>query len=141
MARRVVRFFLHDRHLLLRYLAVGLASAAIELSLFSLFYLASSWPLLAANGCALAWALLFNFLAHRRFTFKATDRALHRLRWYAVMQLVAISLNNVLVWTFIKEWGWWPPLAKVTQIGLVFVWSFSFSRLVVFARWAGSPPP
>ena len=138
MPRRVVHFFLHDRRLFLRYIGVGAASAAIELSLFSLLYLTLVWPLFVANGAALSCALLFNFLAHRQFTFRVIDRALNRLRWYGVMQIVAISLNNLLVWVFIMEWGWWAPIAKVTQIGLVFLWTFSFARLVVFSSRAGS---
>ena len=138
MPRRFVLFFLRDHRLLARYIGVGLASAAIEFGLFSLLYLRLEWALLLANCTAVAIAMMFNFSAHRYFTFGVVDDTRRRLWRYLGMQSVALVMNNALVWLFIKEWAMWAPLAKGLQIGIVFLWTFSVSRLVVFKEGEGA---
>jgi len=128
----LVAFILHDRALFLRYVGVGAASALIEFALFSLAYEAMGWPLLGANMGALGVALIFNFLAHRGWTFRVGGQAYGQLRAYAFMQSVAVVLNNVLLYVMVELWQWHAPTSKLLQIGLVFAWNFSFSRLVVF---------
>lgn len=133
MAERLWRFFFHDHRLFMRYILVGIASAVIEFSLFSLLYQWAGWRLLAANCLALSVAIVFNFLLHRSWTFRQRRDAGRQLRRYLFMQLVAAGLNNGLVWLFVERFGLYAPLAKLLEIGVVFLWSFSFSRLVVFA--------
>lgn len=131
---RLARFFLGDLALFLRYISVGALSAVIELCFFSLAYQYFAWPLLLANSCSLAIALAVNFAAQRNWTFRNQNRVARQMRLYLLMQAFSALLNNLLVYLLIARWGWFPPLAKVIQIGLVFVWNFSFCKLVVFAR-------
>lgn len=131
---RLARFFFGDPALFLRYISVGALSAVVELSLFSLAYQYFSWPLLLANSGALTVAVAINFAAQRTWTFRNQDQVARQMRLYVLMQALSALLNNLLVYLLIARWGWFPPLAKVIQIGLVFVWNFSFCKLVVFAR-------
>lgn len=132
--RRVARFFLGDPALFFRYISVGALSALLELALFSLTYQYLAWPLLLANSSALALALGLNFLAQKQWTFRADGKFSRQMRLYLLMQSISALINTLLVYLLIARWGWSAPLAKVLQIGLVFVWNFSFSKLVVFAR-------
>lgn len=125
-------FFLRDPRLFLKYIAVGGASAVIEFSLFSLFYVVLAWPLLVANSFALGLTLVFHFNMQKRWTFRDSQSTRRQLPRYLLMVSVAAALNNGLMYLFVVMLGIAALLAKVLQIGLVFGFTFSFSRLVVF---------
>lgn len=136
---QLARFFLADPWIFLRYVTVGGSAAALEFSLFTVLHLGLSWPLLVANNVALGVSIGYCFLMQRRWTFRAHDgSALRQLRWYLIMQAFSALLNNLLMWILVVGLGWYAPLAKVVEIGLVFLWNFGFCRLVVF-RDAGKP--
>lgn len=131
---RLVRFFLGDFALFLRYISIGALSAVVELALFSLAYQYFEWPLLVANSGALALAVVVNFAAQKKWTFRIQGQTSRQLRLYVLMQAISAVLNNLLVYLMIARWDWFAPVAKIIQIGLVFVWNFSFCKLVVFTR-------
>lgn len=132
--QRIARFFFGDGALFFRYIGIGALSALIELAMFSVAYQYASLPLLVANNGALVLAVLFNFAAQRQWTFRVQGQFSRQIRFYVMMQAISALLNNLLVYLLIARWGWFAPLAKFTQIGLVFVWNFSFCKLVVFAK-------
>jgi putative flippase GtrA len=134
LAQRLTGFFFRDPRLFLRYITVGAGAALIELTLFSLLYEVADWPLLGANGVALVLAIGFAFTMQKLWTFRVAGSGSRQLRWYLFMQAISAILNNLLMVLFVQELGWYAPLAKVIQIGLVFLWNFTFCRLVVFAR-------
>lgn len=140
---RTAKFFLHDPRLFLRYISSGAVAAIVETSLFVAFYQGLHWPLLAANMLALCCALLLCFALHKHWTFGARGGTGRQLKLYLLMQLISMLLNNLLVAIFIMHWAWPPLLAKVVQIGIVFVWNFSFCKLVIFksAELAPQTPP
>lgn len=131
--RSVAAFFLRDPQLFLKYIAVGGASAAIEFSLFTLFYVILAWPLLLANSCGLVITLLFHFNMQKRWTFRDSQSLRRQLPRYLLMVSIAALLNTALMYLFVAVLGIHALLAKILQIGLVFGFTFSFSRLVVFA--------
>ncbi len=128
----VATFFLRDRQLFLKYIAVGGASAAIDFSLFTLFYVMLAWPLLVANSWSLVITLLFHFNMQKRWTFRDSQSMRRQLPRYLLMISIAAAINNGLMYLFVIVLGITALLAKVLQIGLVFGFTFSFSRLVVF---------
>ncbi len=132
----VATFFLRDPRLFLKYIAVGGASAAIEFSLFTLFYVVLAWPLLVANSCALVLTLFFHFNMQKRWTFRDSQSMRRQLPRYLLMVSIAAAMNNALMYLFVAVLGIAALLAKVLQIGLVFGFTFSFSRLVVFSSQA-----
>ena len=132
--RSVAAFFLRDPQLFMKYVAVGGASAAIEFSLFSLFYLVLAWPLLVANSCGLAITLLFHFNMQKRWTFRDSQSLRRQLPRYLLMVSIAALMNTALIYLFVSKLGMHAQLAKILQIGLVFGFTFTFSRLIVFAR-------
>lgn len=136
-AGRMTSFFLRDPALFMKYIAVGGLSALIEFSLFSIFLNLLRLPLLTANSLALAITILVHFNLQRRWTFNSAQALRRQLPLYGVMILVSALLNNALIYLFVVVLEIPPAVAKVTQIGLVFGWSFSFSKLVVFSRKIG----
>ncbi len=134
LIRSVAAFFLRDPQLFMKYVAVGGASAAIEFSLFSLFYLVLAWPLLVANSCGLAITLLFHFNMQKRWTFRDSQSLRRQLPRYLLMVSIAALMNTALIYLFVSKLGMHAQLAKILQIGLVFGFTFTFSRLIVFAR-------
>ena len=133
LIRSVAAFFLRDPQLFMKYIAVGGASAAIEFSLFTLFYVLLAWPLLVANSCGLAITLLFHFNMQKRWTFRDSQSLRRQLPRYLLMVSIAALLNTALIYLFVAKLGIHAMVAKVLQIALVFGFTFSFSRLIVFS--------
>jgi putative flippase GtrA len=125
-------FFFRDPQLLLRYISVGGVAALVELTLFTALYQSAGWPLLTANSTALAVALVLCFVLQKHWTFRMRGEAKRQLKLYLLMQAVSTILNNVIMLALVSGAGFYAPAAKVVQIGIVFVWNFSFCRLVVF---------
>lgn len=121
-----------------KYVLVGGSSAALEFFAFSLLHGLFGLPLLVANLSSIALVIVFGFLSHKHFTFLNTDRYGRQIRWYIFMLIVSITLNNALLWTFVTIAGWPASISKILQIGLCFMWNYSFSSLVVFPREAHS---
>lgn len=132
--RGILGFFLRDPAVFFKYVAVGGASATLEFLLFSLLYGALGLPLLLANCIAIAICIVFSFTLQKRWTFRDRQDVRRQLPAYAAMIGVAVLLNNLLMYWFVVGLDWHPGFAKLVQIGLVFGWNFSISRLIVFAR-------
>ena len=143
--QRLIRagvFFLHDPRLFLRYISVGAFAASVEFLLFTTFYELAGWPLLGANGVALAVAVIICFVLQKHWTFRVRGGARRQLWLYLFMQSISAVLNNLLMLGFVVGLGLYAPLAKILQIGIVFIWNYSFCRLVVFApRRSGAARP
>jgi putative flippase GtrA len=127
-----VDFFLRDRRLFLTYITVGGISALTEFLLFNAFYSMMKMPLMVSNLSAIGIVVAFSFLSHKRFSFRDRQAFHRQLPWYLFMFGVALALNNALIYLFVAVLGWWAPLSKLLQIGICFLWNFTFSRLVVF---------
>ena len=134
---RIVDFFLHDPRLFLRYIAVGGASAVIEYTVFNVLYSGAGLATLVANSIAIVIAVMFHFNMQKRWTFRDAQSLRRQLPRYLMMIGVAALLNNLLVYLFVEVMLLPPALAKLLQIGLLFGWTFTVSRLLVFSRRAG----
>jgi len=130
---RVALFFFHDVRLFLRYISAGAIASLIEFLLFTSLYHVVGWPLLAANGTAFAVAVIACFVMQKNWTFRVQGESGRQLRLYLFMQVISGILNNLLMLGLVEQLGFFPPLAKILQIGLVFVWNFSICRLVIFS--------
>lgn len=134
---RVIAFFFRDPRLFFKYIAVGGASAVLEYVLFNVLYSVVGLATLVANSIAIAITLMFHFNMQKRWTFGDSQALRRQLPRYLMMIAVAAVLNNLLVYLFIEVMLLPPALAKLLQIGLLFCWMFTVSRLIVFSRHAG----
>jgi len=134
---RVIAFFLRDTRLFFRYIAVGGASAVIEFTLFNVLYSSVGLATLLANSIAIVIAVIFHFNMQKRWTFRDPQSLRRQLPRYLIMIVIAAILNNLLVYLFVEVMLLPPALAKLLQIGLLFGWTFTFSRLIVFSHRTG----
>jgi putative flippase GtrA len=72
----------------------------------------------------------------KRWTFRDSQSMRRQLPRYLLMVSLAAVMNNGLMYLFVVVLGVAALLAKILQIGLVFGFTFSFSRLVVFSSQA-----
>jgi putative flippase GtrA len=133
---RVIAFFLRDPRLFFKYIAVGGASAVIEYALFNVLYSGVGLATLVANSIAIVIAVIFHFNMQKRWTFRDLQSLRRQLPRYLMMIGVAAVLNNLLVYLFVEVMLLPPALAKLLQIGLLFGWMFTVSRLIVFSHHA-----
>jgi len=133
---RVIAFFLRDPRLFFRYIAVGAASAVLEFTLFNALYSGLGLATLIANSIAIVITVIFHFNMQKRWTFRDPQSLRRQLPRYLMMIGVAAALNNLLVYLFIDVMLLPPALAKLLQIGLLFGWTFTVSRLIVFSHHA-----
>jgi putative flippase GtrA len=134
---RVIAFFLRDPRLFVKYIAVGGASAVLEYTLFNILYSGAGLATLVANSIAIVITVIFHFNMQKRWTFRDSQSLHRQLPRYLMMITVAAAINNLLVYLFIEVMLLPPALAKLLQIGLLFGWTFTVSRLIVFPRRAG----
>ena len=132
MILRVIGFFLRDRQLFFKYIAVGGASAVLEYALFNILYSGFGLATLVANSIAIVITVIFHFNMQKRWTFRDPQSWQRQLPRYLMMIAVAAILNNLLVYLFVDIMLLPAALAKLLQIGLLFGWTFTVSRLIVF---------
>ena len=134
---RVIAFFLRDPRLFFKYIAVGGASAVLEYALFNVLYSGVGLATLVANSIAIVITVIFHFNMQKRWTFRDSQSLRRQLPRYLMMIGVAAVLDNLLVYLFVEVMLLPPALAKLLQIGLLFGWTFTVSRLIVFSHRAG----
>jgi putative flippase GtrA len=116
----------------LRYGSIGSISALVELGLFHLFSGQVGMPIMMANVIAVASVTVFGFVAQKRFTFRDTQKTFPQAGLYALMGGLSFGLNNALVFAFAVLLGMPPVTAKILQLGIGYIFNFSFSKYVVF---------
>lgn len=119
---------------LARYVAVGGTSAACEVLLFQQLYAAIGLPLLAANVVAACVVTAGGFVGQKLFTFRQRGHTVVQLRLFALMLGLNFCLNNLLVWLLVESSGLTSLHAKLLQLGISFLFNFSFARFLVFRQ-------
>lgn len=126
--------FIGEPRLLLRYIGAGLMAALVEFSLFSYLYQVVELDLLSANCISFAAAVILCFILQKNWTFQISGNGQRHLQLYLVMQAISAVLNNALMFIFVFQLGIYAPISKILEIAIVFLWNYSFCRLVVFAK-------
>lgn len=119
---------------LLRYIAVGGTSAACEVLLFQLLYASAALPLLTANAIAVCIVTAVGFVGQKLFTFRQSGHTAVQVRLFALMLALNFCLNNLLVFLLVEASGLASLHAKVIQLGISFLFNFSFARFLVFRQ-------
>jgi putative flippase GtrA len=138
---RIAQLFSHDPFLLLRYISAGTIAATVEFVLFATLYQLVGWNLLVANCTAFSFAVLICFAIQKNWTFRASGQSRRQLHLYLFMQGISAFLNNVLMFGLVIGLGIYAPVSKILQIGIVFIWNYSFCHLVVFSAASSISEP
>lgn len=132
----IVSRLIGDPNIFLRYIGAGSIAALVEFSLFSFLYQMADLNLLLANCISFAVAVILCFILQKNWTFQASGNGQRHLQLYLIMQVISAVLNNALMYIFVLQLGIYAPISKLLEIAIVFLWNFSFCRLVVFVKVA-----
>jgi len=123
---------------LTRYILIGGSAFVLDFSLLRLG-LWLGWHLLIANGLAVTAGLIYSFILHRSFTFahraKGSGyqmRGRHQLAIFLSVSLASIALSELIIFLLVHRAGLLPSPAKVVTSALLFVWNYTFNRLLTF---------
>ena len=118
---------------LIRFSAVGLAAATLDLTLFAIFHgLFDVRPWLA-NTASYSFTTVFSFVLHRHWTFatrKPQAGVSHQFPRFA-----GVNTGGLVLSTLIVHYGsasLTPIGAKVVSLPVALAWNYTFSRLMVF---------
>jgi putative flippase GtrA len=130
----IVSRFIGEPNIFLRYIGAGSIAALVEFSLFFFLYQMADLNLILANCISFAVAVILCFILQKNWTFQVSGNGKRRLQLYLIMQAISAVLNNALMYIFVLQLGIYAPISKLLEIAIVFLWNYSFCRLVVFAK-------
>jgi putative flippase GtrA len=118
--------------LLIRYVTVGSVSALVEFLIFTGLVERADFPVMLSNVIAVSTVTVLGFAGHKWFTFRDGRTSTPQAVLYLCQVGINFVLNNVLVYLFVELMRIPPVVAKPLQLALCLVFTFSFSRFVVF---------
>jgi putative flippase GtrA len=127
-----------DRCQIARFALVGVANTAVDIGLFALLFYVGGAPLLWANSLSYLAAGTNSFFLNKYWTFGETrhkGRMQCQIVLFFVLGIVGLALSNAVVWglaSMMPEF-----IGKILTVGVLFLWNFAVSRLIVFPRKAG----
>jgi putative flippase GtrA len=116
---------------MVRYLVVGVSSAAIEFVLFVLGNSVLHIDVVISNPVAITCATVFNYILSRNYTFKTTKSPVRSLLLYALLFVFNQVFSTTAI-VLLTGMGIPSPLAKVLTMGCIVLWNFVLYRKVVF---------
>lgn len=115
--------------LLLRHGGVSVASATIELVLFSL--LQGHLPLFVAYIIPFSIATTFGYIGHSYLTFRVGTMSLSTAGKFLIQICLSVAMGYYIV-RFLIDGGMAPEVAKAIQLFVGFFFNVSFGRFVSF---------
>jgi putative flippase GtrA len=122
---------------LLRFAAVGLASAGIYFGLLWLFTAVTRFSLSIRAALAYGIGIIFNYLTQRSFTFRSARQHQHAGPRYMVVQVGGLVINSAALWLGVDVEHWWYPLVQFGAIALTAIWSYLGQKFWAFEHSRG----
>ncbi len=124
-----------------RYGLVGASSTAVDWLIY--YGLTRSVPqlrewYLAANVCSFSLAVIWGYLMHRRFTFRAGGAHRHQFPKFLTVTLIGLGINSATLHVGVAVLGLYDLTAKVAAVGVTAVWNYLGQRFWTFRL---SAPP
>lgn len=108
-----------------------------DISVFNLFTVSAAT---ASLFLSYTMGLLTNFLMTRYLVFGDSELEFHKqLFRYVLVALLVLALNWVLMRVLIREFDWWPTLARATSALCIGLLSFVIHKTFSF-RMTGKKP-
>jgi putative flippase GtrA len=114
----------------LRFMIVGVISAAIEFSL--LFLLKSYIDYKIANILAFAVTNFITFSLTRKYVFTSSGNRAEEQKLFVICLGGALLVNHVVLWSLVEYVSLDMRLAKVIAIGVTVIWNFLTRKNIVF---------
>ncbi|MDO4870979.1 MAG: GtrA family protein [Candidatus Saccharibacteria bacterium] len=125
-----------------RYIISGGTAAVVEYLLFNLlFYIVIKEVLIVSQIISYSAGLLTAFLLHHFWTFKTNGKHKHSSRKQFIMYST-VSITNLVISSFVlvqlKNFGFYPWLAKIIVMGMVVLWNFFIMNKIIFGSDNGN---
>ncbi|RDB58979.1 hypothetical protein C1878_15915 [Gordonibacter sp. 28C] len=114
-----------------RYVIVGVASALLELIIFSVLYYVAQVSAAWASPVSLLCSTVLNYALSKNWSFKGDSSILKSLLLY-VLLLCFNSIFSSIATQFFIDIGISALFAKLLTMSCVVVWNFFLYRKVVF---------
>ena len=119
---------------IVRYFCVGAVSAAVDISLFTVFARLLGYDYLTVAGCTFVVATLVNYSLSVRHVFESGTRFGRSLEVALVFAVSAIGLaiNEGVMFVAVDRLGWDLVVSKILATGMVFLWNYQLRANFVF---------
>jgi putative flippase GtrA len=121
-----------------RYFLVGGASAAVDFSVFAMFYSVLHWHWFLAASVSFMFATAFNYALSVYFVFTSGIRFArrHEISLVFLVSAVGLGMNQLALWVGFKALDIDVYVSKVLATAAVFFWNFGARRYFIFRRVA-----
>ncbi len=125
---------IHEVRRLFRFVFVGASSFLIH---FGIYYLISRYLWATGNRLfiqiiSVGFTILYNFLAHRRWTYQSNGRLRSELLRFTFVVLAASGIQTGVFWIAIHLLGFYDLWSLVLASGISAVFTFITHRLFTF---------
>lgn len=116
-----------------KFSIVGVVNTTIDITLFACLVHLLHWSVLPANMVSYSTGILNSFVMNKIWTFqdqKPFSRSLQPFALFVVINISSLLLSSAVVWLlahYLSE-----MVAKFGSVGIVFVWNYTLTRLLVF---------
>lgn len=123
---------------LFRYAIIGATAFVVDIGLLNIG-LKFGLHLLAANGFAVAIAIVYSFILHRTITFAHRAKGdgylmprRNQFTAFVIVSLIALALNELLLIFFVHKAELPVNGAKIITSAILFVWNYIVNRSYTF---------
>ncbi|WP_017732496.1 GtrA family protein [Nafulsella turpanensis] len=118
---------------IIRFAVAGAIGAGIEMGLFFFFVDFTGLHYLTGNFIAISVALLVNYIISQRWVFESGRYSKGKeFGFFVAVSVVALMLNQLLMWVMIDNMELHMKLSKILAIGMVAVYNYSAKKFFVF---------
>jgi putative flippase GtrA len=119
----------------LGYLLAGLASFAVEYTLFLALYYHFGLPAWGANAVAYTVGLSINFMLNRKSVFKALGSGHRGLGSQMMLYVLLAGANLIITSVLINVLVTWmmAAIAKLLVMAIIVPWNFFLYKYVIFS--------
>ena len=114
------------------FLVVGAAATLVHVAIALLASETLGLPSLSANLAGYCAAFGVSYLANARLTFRRPTRNLAQFARFLSVSLIALALNQALVYGLVEKAGWPFRFALIPVVLVIPVISFALSKLWAF---------
>src|SRR5687767_8089431 len=131
--KKIFLFFISPQFV--KFFVVGFSAFLVDFGLLTFqIYVLKFNPFVGiisiANAISVTVAIVYSFILQRTWTFRSQDKRVVRQGGkYVAVALFSITLNSI-IYGFLIQFGFIPPLAKFVVTGLQMVWSFVLYKWV-----------
>jgi putative flippase GtrA len=123
---------------LLRFIVVGIISAAIEFSLLFLFKQYIDYRL--ANILAFVVTNVITFTLTRRYVFTSNGNRAEEQKLFVLCLSGALLVNHVVLWSLVEYVALDMRLAKIIAISVTVIWNYLTRKNIVFRNRVNALP-